>query len=328
MNAFDEKLNKHIDKVIALQKSEQEKMLSLEELKEIDMSLGVTEEEWEQMMKKADKEVELSQNHFYYKNYGEAYITAESAISINPYLTQALILMADSALKIYETEEEDEFLIKAEKHAKEVLKQAPAENRAIEILAILSKHKKSEKDQRSKMMKIGGGILIIAIIISAIIFWPREDKPEEVDESVKFELIDAEETVNAKWAQVENVINRRDNLIPRLFTLTDSEDENIEQLKKDTEIIKQEITSVDGNKRIKLQADLQKKYRELTNAVSKNNNDENIATLMIQIEGSYNRISVEGKRYNDAVKNYNVLVKKHGSDFPEFKIKPYFKGRY
>lgn len=235
--------------------------------------------------------------------------------------------MADSALKIYETEDDDEFLIKAEKHAKEVLKQAPAENRAIEILAILSKHKKSEKDQRSKMMKIGGGIFVIAIIISAIIFWPREDKPEEVDESVKFELIDAEETVNAKWAQVENVISRRDNLIPQLFTLTDSEDENIVQLKKDTENIKTEITSANDDKRIKLQADLQKKYRELTNAVSKNNNDENIATLMIQIEGSYNRISVEGKRYNDAVKNYNVLVKKHGNDFPEFKIKPYFKGQ-
>ena len=53
MSTFDEKLNKHIDKVIALQRSEQEKMLSLEELKEIDMSLGVTEEEWEQMMGKA-----------------------------------------------------------------------------------------------------------------------------------------------------------------------------------------------------------------------------------------------------------------------------------
>ena len=48
---------------------------------------------------------------------------------------------------------------------------------------------------------------------------------------------------------------------------------------------------------------------------------------MVQIEGSYNRIAVEGKRYNDVVKNYNILVKKQGSDFPEFKIKSYFKGQ-
>lgn len=170
MSSFDEKLNKHIDKVIAIQQSEQEKMLSLEELKEIDMSLGVTEEEWEQMMEKAKKEAALAQNHFYYKNYNDAYSTAESAVSINPYLTQALILMAESALKIYETEDDEDFLIKAENHAKDVLKQAPAENRAIEILAILSKHKKSEKAQRSKMMKIGGGILLIVILVIAVIY--------------------------------------------------------------------------------------------------------------------------------------------------------------
>ena len=327
MSSFEKKLNKHIDKVLALQKSEEEKMLSLEELKEIDMGLGVTEEEWEQMMEKAKKEEKLAQNHFYYKNYKDAYTTAESAVSINPYLTQALVLMADSALKIYETEDDDDFLIKAENHAKEVLKQSPAENRAVEILAILNKHKKTEKTQRSKMIKIGGGVVIVAILILAIIFWPREKKPKEINESVKFELIDAEENANAKWAQVENVISRRDNLIPQLFTLTVSEDENIVKLKKDTEKIKQEIALVDGDKRIELQAELQKKYQELTNAVSKNNNDENIATLMVQLEGSYNRIAVEGKRYNDIVKNYNILVKKHGSDFPEFKIKPYFKGQ-
>ena len=327
MSSFEKKLNKHIDKVLALQKSEEEKMLSLEELKEIDMGLGVTEEEWEQMMEKAKKEEKLAQNHFYYKNYKDAYTTAESAVSINPYLTQALVLMADSALKIYETEDDDDFLIKAENHAKEVLKQSPAENRAVEILAILNKHKKTEKTQRSKMIKIGGGVVIVAILVLTIIFWPREKKPKEINESVKFELIDAEENANAKWAQVENVISRRDNLIPQLFTLTVSEDENIVKLKKDTEKIKQEIALVDGDKRIELQAELQKKYQELTNAVSKNNNDENIATLMVQLEGSYNRIAVEGKRYNDIVKNYNILVKKHGSDFPEFKIKPYFKGQ-
>ncbi len=327
MSSFEKKLNKHIDKVLALQKSEEEKMLSLEELKEIDMDLGVTEEEWEQMMEKAKEEEKLAQNHFYYKNYKDAYTTAESAVSINPYLTQALILMADSALKIYETEDDDDFLIKAENHAKEVLKQSPAENRAVEILAILNKHKKTEKTQRSKMIKIGGGIVVAAILVLAIIFWPREKKQKKINESVKFELIDAEENANAKWAQVENVMSRRDNLIPQLFTLTVSEDENIDRLKKDTEKIKQEIVLVDGDKRIELQAELQKKYQELTNSISKNNNDENIATLMIQLEGSYNRIAVEGKRYNDVVKNYNILVKKHGSNFPEFKIKPYFKGR-
>ena len=327
MNSFDEKLNKHIDKVIALQNSEREKMLSLEELKEVDMSLGVTEEEWEQMMKKADKEVELAQNHFYYKNYKDAYTTAESAVSINPYLTQALVLMADSALSIYETEDDDDFLLKAEKYAKEVLKQAPAENRAIEILSILNKHKRTEKNQRSKLLKIGGIILIGLIIILALVFWPRDEKPRKIDQETKFELIEAEEEVYSDWAQVENVIARRDQLIPQLLILVDSEDQNISNLNLEIDAIKKEIASTDADKQIELQALLQEKYSDLTQFISKNNNDQNVATLMIQIEGSYNRIAVEGKRYNDAVKDYNVLVKKHADEFPEFKIKSYFKGK-
>jgi hypothetical protein len=36
---------------------------------------------------------------------------------------------------------------------------------------------------------------------------------------------------------------------------------------------------------------------------------------------------VEGRRYNETVKNYNVLVKKYGEKYPEFKLKPYFSGK-
>jgi len=74
-------------------------------------------------------------------------------MSINPHLTQANILLADAALKIYETEDDDNYLLKSENHAKEVLRQAPAENRAIEILALLNKYKKKEKSQKNKIFK-------------------------------------------------------------------------------------------------------------------------------------------------------------------------------
>lgn len=295
MSSFDEKLDKHIEKVLEIQNNERDKMLSLEEMKELDMSLGITEEEWEQMMKKAEKDTELAQNHFYYKNYRDAYSTAESAISINPYITQALILLADSALMIYETEHEDDFLLKAEKHAKEVLKQAPAENRAIEILAILNKHKKSEKLQRTKILKIGSGVIVILIIILTIVFWPREEKPKEINQTIKFELIDAEENVNSKWAQVENVMSRRDQLIPQLMSFGKSGNEEIDGLKTEIENLKQQINSAEADKKVELQAVLQIKYQELTALIAKDNNNETVATLMIQIEGSYNRIAVEAK---------------------------------
>jgi len=328
MGSFENKLDKHIDKVISLQNSQRERMLSLEELKEVDLSLGVTEEEWEKMMQKADDEVKLAQNHFYYKNYKDAYLTAESAISINPHLTQAIILMADSALKIYETDDDEEYLQKAETHAKEVLKRAPTENRAIEILALLNNYKKDEQSQKNKIFKyalIGAGVLIV--IVSIIMFKPKKEEVIVVDNSVKFELIDAEENANAKWAQVENVISRRDKLIPQLFSVIDSKDENLNKLKTEIENLQKKIKESSEIEQISLQSELQTKIEKLTALISSKNNSENVKLIMIQIEGSYNRISVEGKRYNDAVKTYNLIVKKKGENFPNFKIKPYFKGQ-
>ena len=326
MSDFNTKLDKHIDKVISLQNSQREQMLSLDELKEIDLSLGVTEEEWEKMMQKADAEVKLAQNHFYYKNYKDAYLTAESAISINPHLTQARILLADSALKIYETDEDEDYLLKAENHAKEVLKFAPAENRAIEILALLNKYKSQEKSQKNKIFKyslIGGGVLVI--ILSILFFKPKTEP--KVDNSVRFALIDAEENANAKWAQVENIISRRDKIIPQLFALIDASDETIDKLKVEIEDLQDAIKKAPEESKIGLQANLQAKYENLTKLISSKNNSENITTVLIQIEGSYNRIAVEGKRYNEAVKTYNILVKKNNYKYPNFKIKPYFKGR-
>jgi len=326
MSTFEDKLNNHIDKVLDFQRNQEEKMLSLEELKEIDKTLGVTEEEWNQMMEKAEKEAKLAKDHFYYKNYNDAYKTAESAVLINPYLTEAMIIMADAALKIYEAEDDESYLDLSEKHANDVLKMAPAEKRAVEILAALNSYRKKEKTQRNRLIKIIMGTLIVLIFILAIVFWPREDEPVKLEDSIKFELIDAQEDVNSKWAQVENVISRRDNLIPQLFELVKSEDDKTVGLKNEINSLTEQIKKANESEKIKLQADLQDKYAELTGLISKQNTDENVATLMIQIEGSYNRISTEGKRYNDAVKNYNTLVKKYAENSEEFVLKPYFKG--
>ncbi len=326
METFEDKISKHTEKVIALLNDEKEKMLSLEELKELDLSLGMTEEEFNKMMQKADKNVELAQNHFYYKNYRDAYETAESAVSVNPYLTQALIIMADSALKIYETEEDESFLAKAEKHAKDILKQAPAEKRAVEILSVINKYETTERKEKKKIKKyvlISGGILII--ILSFVFLKPKKEKP--INNSIKFELIDAEENANAAWAQVENVISRRDKLIPQLFAAVEIKDSRLTKLINEANSLKNQTNELSGNEKISAESDLQKKYEEITKIIAENNSSDDVKTLMIQIEGAYNRISVEGRRYNETVKNYNVLVKKYGEKYPEFKLKPYFSGK-
>ena len=51
---------------------------------------------------------------------------------------------------------------------------------------------------------------------------------------------------------------------------------------------------------------------------------DNVETLLVQIEGADNRINFEKKAYNDAVKEYNKLVKMSKGEFPDYDLQPYY----
>lgn len=208
MDQFEDKLNKHIDKVLELQRNKESKPLSLDELKEVDLSLGMSEEEWTAMMQKAEEFVQIAQSHIQYGNFVEAYKSAESAVSINPYHEQALLVLANAALGKYESDQKDEFLLKAQEHANELLKINPRQQTAVQILAKVRSHLKSEDTQKKNIIRYGLVAVVILILIGSYIIFKPKSAPKENTE-LKFELIDAQENVNAAWAQVENVISRR-----------------------------------------------------------------------------------------------------------------------
>jgi len=327
MDQFEDKLNKHIDKVLELQRNKEVKPLSLSELKELDLSLGMTEEEWDSMMVKAEQYVSMANSHIQYGNFIEAYKAAESAVSINPYHEQALLLMANSALGKYESDQKDEFLIKAQEHANELLKINPKQQTAIQILAKVRGHFNTEKAQKKNILKYGAIAGIILIFIFGY-FMLRPKPVSTQNTKTKYELIEAEANADAAWAQVENVISRRDQMLPQLLELAPASNSDALQLKSDIEDLRKKIDSNSNtDEKIDLNYQLQEKLKLLMTAIGSGSKDKNAELILIQIEGAYNRISTEAKRYNDMVKNYNILVKKHQSEFPEFKEKPYFSGK-
>ncbi len=325
MSDFDNKLDKHVEKVLEMKRNIDKRQLTLAELKEIDLSMGITEQEWDTMMNKANTDAELAQSHFKYNNFQDAFKTAEAVTMVNPYHAKAHLVMAEAALRIYQTEDDDDFIEKAEKAAREALKLNSAEKKAIQILAQLNKNKSVEKNKKSKMIRTVAIVAVVILGVLAFLLWPQGQK--SVDKELKFELIEAEEGINAAWAQVENVIARRNQLVPQLMELANTEDATTIQLSNEIIKIRKEISNSSGDENIVLQSKLQTKIKELTATISANTQNDNTKVLMVQIEGAVNRIAVEGKRYNDKVKDYNILIKKHGADFPEFKIKPYFKGK-
>ncbi|MCR5424067.1 MAG: LemA family protein [Bacteroidales bacterium] len=161
-----------------------------------------------------------------------------------------------------------------------------------------------------------GTIALIAILAAVAIFFMWYF-------GVRNKLVAAEENVNNAWGNVETVYQRRADLIPQLvntvkgasnyeqetflavtearskavnLTLTGDQltEENVANFQKVQDELKNELT-----KAINLTVE---RYPELTATESYKN-------LMTQLEGTENRISVERKNFNDAVKDYNKSIR-------------------
>jgi LemA protein len=136
-------------------------------------------------------------------------------------------------------------------------------------------------------------------------------------------LVSADEQVKASWAQVENVYQRRADLIPNLVNTVKGSAQHEEKVLAEVTAARASATQVklsvdDLNNPDKMKAfeEAQAKVSSSLGrliATSENYPDlkANAAfrDLQSQLEGTENRITVERKRYNDAVMSYNVLVR-------------------
>jgi len=127
-------------------------------------------------------------------------------------------------------------------------------------------------------------------------------------------LVGLEESVSSQWAQVETQYQRRFDLIPNLV---ESVKGMMEQEQEVFGKIADARTRYAGAATIEEKVEavnqvesalarllvIMENYPELKSA-------ENVQTLMVQLEGTENRISVERKRFNDVVKVFNVMVRK------------------
>jgi LemA protein len=130
-------------------------------------------------------------------------------------------------------------------------------------------------------------------------------------------LITTSETITNQWAQVETQYQRRFDLIPNLVA-------SVKGVMAQEQKIFGELAQARANYSKAVGADqkasaasqVETSFSRLL-AVMENypqlKSAENVQTLMSQIEGTENRISVERKRFNDTVQVFNMLVKRFPS---------------
>ena len=127
-------------------------------------------------------------------------------------------------------------------------------------------------------------------------------------------LVSEREEVNNSWAQVQNVLQRRNDLIPNLVATVKAyaahEKEVFTQIAEARAKLAgartpAQVAEADS----KLESALAR-LLVIAEAYPELKANQNFAHLQDELAGTENRIAVERQRYNDAVRDYNQRIKR------------------
>lgn len=155
-------------------------------------------------------------------------------------------------------------------------------------------------------------------------------------------MVELDENVTASWAQVENVYQRRSDLIPNLVNTVKGYAEHEQETLQSVIEARSKATSINlsaDELNEQTMQNFQKAQEGLSSALSRLmvvmerypdlKANQNFLDLQAQLEGTENRIAVERRKFNEATRAYNTYIRR----FPRnliagmfnFESKPYFE---
>ncbi|HAP70283.1 MAG TPA: LemA family protein [Flavobacteriales bacterium] len=155
-------------------------------------------------------------------------------------------------------------------------------------------------------------------------------------------MVEKQEAVTAQWSQVENVYQRRADLIPNLVSTVKGYAAHEQETLTGVVEARAKATSVNIDPS-KLDASSIQKFQAaqdgLSSALSKLmvvverypdlKANQNFLELQSQLEGTENRIAVERKKFNETAQAYNTYIRKFPNNFVagwfDFEKKDYFE---
>ena len=178
-------------------------------------------------------------------------------------------------------------------------------------------------------------LLAVGAVLAGLFFWFQGNYNN---------MVKMDEGVQAAWSQVENVYQRRADLIPNLVATVKGyaahEQQTLEGVisarSKATQITvdAENLTPDELAKYQKAQGELGAALGKLL-AITENypelKANENFLSLQSQLEGTENRIAVERKKYNETARNYNTEIRQFPKNIVAgmfgFEKKPYFEAQ-
>ena len=178
-------------------------------------------------------------------------------------------------------------------------------------------------------------LIVVAVVILGLFMWVK---------GAYNGMVTKQEAVESAWSQVENVYQRRADLIPNLVSTVKGYAKHEQTTLENVVNARAKATQVTVDP-TKLDEASMKKFQdaqgELGNAIGRllmvqeNYPDlkanENFRDLQAQLEGTENRIATERNKFNEVAKDYNTTIR----HFPNnifasifgFERKPYFEAK-
>ena len=126
-------------------------------------------------------------------------------------------------------------------------------------------------------------------------------------------IVSKHETITAKWAQVENQLQRRNDLIPNLLNTVKGYASHEKTVFENVTLARSQWAKASTvEEKVKAAGEIDAALSRLLFVAENYPNlkaDQTFLKLMDELSGSENRIAVERMRYNEAVRNYNVAVR-------------------
>ena len=178
-------------------------------------------------------------------------------------------------------------------------------------------------------------IIVIAVVALGIFMWVK---------ATYNGLVTKQEGVESAWSQVENVYQRRADLVPNLVATVKGYAAHEKETLEGVVSARAKATQMTVDP-TKLDEASLKKFQEaqgeLGNAIGRllmiTENypelkaNENFLQLQAQLEGTENRITVERQKFNETAKAYNTEVRKFPANIIAgmfgFERKPYFEAK-
>ena len=131
-------------------------------------------------------------------------------------------------------------------------------------------------------------------------------------------LVSKQETVKKQWAQVENVLQRRMDLIPNLVSTVKGYAKHEKELLENITAARSQWgaskTPVDKLAASQKMDGLLSRLLVVAENYPNLKANENFLSLQNELSGTENRIAVERMRYNETVRDFDVAVKQFPSN--------------